>query len=194
MGEYPLKVAKNRYKYFRVSFYSGFDNMPNLVPLRYMVPFGGPYTEEMLLNVFHDLKGSYSEIKEDFKISRPDGMGVENFSQLLFIATSKEPNVILEGTGCVGGLKVENGAMEYDLSEIRNITKDWDINRSGTCLGCGNSYYKNIKDEMKRVCDVVKPMDWSGECNEYNPIARNSRGEPARKLSELIGEVSKEVL
>lgn len=163
--------------------------MPNALVLKYKAPFQEPYTEEQLINIFHDLKGTYSEIEKNFIVENFIGMPVENYRQFLNIATSSNPKAIIKGSGPIAGLELKNGEAEYDLSEIRQETKNWDINRSGTCIGCGNEHFRQIGNEMTRVCSVLEEMDDSGNCPEYNPKARNSNGGPARKLAEIIDSV-----
>ncbi|UCG95436.1 MAG: hypothetical protein JSV92_00065 [archaeon] len=164
--------------------------MPNAVPLKYKAPFQGPYTEEQLLTVFHDLKENYSGIRKDFTITNQTGNLVKDFGQLLRIAVSNKPEVILKGSGEVGGLKVENGLVEYDLSEISKSTEYWDILRDGSCSGCNNLGFKKVEYNKERICKIGLSMDHDKDCSGYDPKRKNSQGEPARKLDELIEVVS----
>ena len=166
--------------------------MPNLITgLKYHIPKEKLETEEQLLAIFSDLREIYKKFTGNFEITRKDGMPVASFLNFLEIAINeKSPSVILTGSGDIGGLSVENASLEYDLSDVFDKTRFWDIYRDGSCFSCHNSYSVSIaQDEVEGRCKVKEHM-YSKNCSEYKPKRTNSEGKAARRLEKLIIEAS----
>ncbi|MBR9683717.1 hypothetical protein GOV03_04220, partial [Candidatus Woesearchaeota archaeon] len=88
----------------------------------------------------------------------------------------------------IGGLKVENAVLTYDLSQVTEVTLYWDLRRDGSCHSClelARDY-----DAQEWDCNKQNPMKWKN-CPQYNAKLKNSEGKTARTLAELIAEAAK---
>ena len=164
--------------------------MPNLITgLKYQPINQKAETEQQLLEVFVDLREQYSKFSQSFRISKPTGEPIEDFEHFLQHSIQEGSSVVLNGSGDVGGIVVQNASLEYDLSPVCNLTKYWDISRDGSCHSCCNHDYEQIGMEMENSCVLLgrENMVWH-DCSKYDPKRRNSEGKVARKLQEIISE------
>jgi hypothetical protein len=164
--------------------------MPNLITgLKYQPTHQKAETEQQLLEVFADLREQYSKFSQSFRISTPTGEPIGDFEHFLQHSIQEGSSVVLNGSGDVGGLVVQNASLEYDLSPVGELTRYWDIHRDGSCHSCHKIGREILsQDEGRWYCTIgVGPMKWH-DCPKYDPIARNSEGKAARKLQEIISE------
>ena len=171
-----------------------------LTGLKYHPPIFEVKTEEQLLQVFADLREQYQKFSKDFRITTRKGSPLENFEQFLRIALKEQDAVVvLNGSGDVDGLNIQDGSLEYDLSFVgegligNKPTWYWDQSRDGSCLGCRNygSSQDDLAQEVRYSCNLGYSKTSNEDCPKYDARIRNSEGEPARKLSELILEAAK---
>ena len=162
--------------------------MANLITgLKYQPLHQEIKTEQELLQVFADLKKEYSKLNQSFEMHTPRGESIESFEHFLQHSVQEESSLVLNGSGDIGGIVVQDAFLEYDLSSLGDLTKFWDIYRDGSCHSCLNQVR-------------VKSMDPHWACNEgkygrkncpdQDSYIKNSEGKPARELAELIQEAS----
>ncbi len=164
--------------------------MPNLITgLKYQPNHEKVRTEQELLEVFGDLKKEYSKLNQSFEISTPTGESIKDFKQFLQYSIQKGSSVLLNGSGDVGGFVVKDASLEYDLSSVENLTKEWNDDREGSCFGCHKIGRKFVsQDEGEWYCALgIERISWL-DCSKYDPIVKNSEGKAARKLQEIIYE------
>ncbi|MBR9683424.1 hypothetical protein GOV03_02690, partial [Candidatus Woesearchaeota archaeon] len=101
--------------------------MPNhMIGLEYFAPYETVSTEEQLLEVFSDLKKCYSKLDSQFIMTDSNDVMITDFADFLEAATQEKSVVTLVGSGDIGGLKVENAVLTYDLSQVTEVTLYWD--------------------------------------------------------------------
>lgn len=165
--------------------------MPNLITgLKYYPLYKKLETEEQLLEVFADLRGQYQKFKQTFEIY--DGRPIKNFKHFLKLAVKENKSVILKGSGDIGGLVVHNASLDYDLSAVGALTKDWDTSRDGSCFSCHDIRRNMIaQDASEWYCSGgINPMK-EDNCAKYDALIKNSKGKTARKLDALIALATK---
>jgi hypothetical protein len=166
--------------------------MPNLIiGLKYQPPHEKVETEQQLAEVFSDMKKCYDRFSSQFRITNPNGEVIDNFKKFLNIAIEEKSSVVLTGNGDIGGLVVKDASLEYDLSLVSALTRNWDQYRDGSCLSCHNHYYDNSSGDAEHACTKFKENDWSRKCPGYDAYRRNSNKKPAKKLAELIEKATK---
>ena len=166
--------------------------MKNMIKIQHHSPSDNIETEEELIDIFLELKKSYEEISSQFKIKTYDGKKVENFKQFIdFTVNKPHHDFILYGSGKIAGIKVKNANIIYELSEIHNLTEYWDMHIKNSCHNCHNRYQEPVLMQFENRCDVVKPMNWSGNCPKYDPHIKNSKGYSAKTLAEIIDDIVK---
>jgi hypothetical protein len=161
--------------------------------LKYQPPYLKVETEQQILEVFADLRQQYQKLSKNFRISLPEGGAIKDFSDFLRHSTQRDQFVRLNGSGYIEGLIVNDASLEYDLSEVGKLITYWDIRRDGSCHSCHNLGREH--DSLgggEWYCSInINPMKWSN-CPKYDSIVKNSKGEPARNLDELILDAIKE--
>ncbi len=117
--------------------------MPSIITgLEYICLYEEIETEEQLIEVLKELKDVFSGFQQGFKIKDNSGREITDSKSFLENAlTEKEilqkgPIITLKGSGNVGGLEIQQGSIQYDLSQVYNRALDWDKKRDGTCYGC----------------------------------------------------------
>ena len=176
--------------------------MPNLLTgLKYQAPYEEVETEQELLEVFADLKEQYSRLSSNFKIFTARGRQIRSFRDFLRYATRDDNKkyrdndegelVILRGSGDISGLVVKNASLEYDLSQVEELTRLWDDYRDNTCNSCQNLGKAPEEDAFCNDRTISKPRElrFSSAC--YRPLRKNSEGKAARKLDELVEEAAR---
>lgn len=91
-----------------------------------------------------------------------------------------EALVILTGTGRIDGLTVKEGSIEYDLSDVVELTSSWNLYRDGSCNSCNNY--------SSHGCSIYH--DPGNICPDYDAHIKDPEGKTARSLEELIEDVS----
>ena len=161
-----------------------------LTGLKYTFPYSEIDTEEKLLDVFSGLRESFVEFSSNgFRTFKGDEE-ITDFRRLLEIAISESSNILVKGSGQIMGLSLNDATLEYDLSEISDSVRYWDISRDGDCHSCHSQYrVPTAQDDGYWACKLHNPLIWSG-CPDYDAYKKNSEGKPARILAELIEEAS----
>jgi len=162
--------------------------MPNAIKLKYQPSLQEIKTEEQLLAVFSELKTIFEGFK-NFEVTNGSNTPVTILYRFLEIAISKKPTVTLKGSGNLGGLEIKNGRIEYDLSDLANLTEYWDINRDDSWCGisCEHFYREYYtENESNPKCKKNHEVGHPKSCADYSPFIHNAQGKPARSLSELI--------
>lgn len=159
--------------------------------LKYLPAHQELQTEQQLLDVFEDLREQHSRLNHSFSMVTPTGEPIQNFEQFLKYAIKEDSAIILEGSGNIGGIVVQEASLEYDLSPMGELVRYWDIRRDGSCHSCHQIGREQIfHDESRYYCtEGVDPMKWKG-CDKYDARIKNAEGGPARKLSELVEEAT----
>lgn len=156
--------------------------MPSLINgLRYVPLYAEIRTEEQLLEIFSELRKDYGEFRDYFGIIDEKRKPVQDFKTFLETAI-RGGRFIFKNLKNSSTTDLYANSVEYDASSIRKFTTRWDSRRDGTCHSC-------TKASSPAACaaDAI-----ATNCMEYDALVKNSRGEQARKLSELIEEASKE--
>ncbi len=169
-----------------------------LVGLRYNVVCeeleeGRLKTEEQLFDIFNDLKENHEKFKQNFQILDSSRKPILNFKQFLETAVEEDSKVILKGSGDIEGLSVKEASLEYDLSQVGEFIKYWDMFRDGSCHSCLNHAYEQIGGDMENSCIKRgrENMIWKEyACPDHMAKSQNSQGQPARSLQELMKVIS----
>lgn len=135
----------------------------------------------------------YTEIKANFRVRDSGGKLIESFSRFLKAAISNDAIVFLEGSGEFAGLSFRNAELEYNLRNVSELTKYWDIHTGRKCGNCehGDYYYINQYTREGRCERGYGPMN-PNKCREdFSPKFKCSGGKAPRNLEKLIQAESK---
>lgn len=169
----------------------------SIVGLKYSSPFQEVKTEEILLEVFRDLKSVYKGLATSFQITNTPGDQISDFEGFLRYSTyrpgsEKIKPVILRGSGTIAGMSFINATIEYDVSEVEKITRHWDYYSNGSCDSCHN-YRRDLETHNEwgppYCAKEIKPM--KPDCEVYDAKRKGPDGRGARPLEKLIIEATK---
>jgi len=173
--------------------------LTTIVGLEYNPSYKKVETEEQLLEVLKELFSTLKDFEKGFKIKDLKGREIENAKSFLENILDEKGilkenrKILLEGSGNIGGLKINGGLVSYDLSKFYNLIGNWDQDRGGTCYGCEDiRKYSWFQDETSLVCDLKTPEEGLPDpptCEKYKSRVKNKKGKTPRPLAKLIEEV-----
>ena len=164
-----------------------------VVPIKYSVEIGELESEEQLLELFNELRREYERFRESFEILDVNEKPITTFRQFLLNSVNqKSPSIILKGSGNVVGLSVKDSIIKFNLSELAELVRYWDILVPVRCSNCRNEGINYIdQDWTEPYCTRNHKLENPQSCGDYDPIIKGSGGGGARTLDVLIELVSK---
>lgn len=167
--------------------------MPNLIMgLKYHHPLEEANTEAELLEIFADLRKNYEKLSSQFRITKNNGELLKNFGRLLSLAVEKPINVLVSGSGDIGGLVIKDSPLEYDLSEIFEFSKYWNIGTGNNCSSCLNVTSRFVGMDTESYCisknaslrDIKELNDKDYICPNHDAKKKNAQGKPTELIEE----------
>jgi hypothetical protein len=162
--------------------------MPYSVSLKYKPPYDRLETEEQLSDILLELKVHYPLLTKNFELMTATDKPVETFKNFLTYALKKS-YLKLKCIKNVSDLDIIDEIAEFDLSDLRLLTWDWNKKRDGTCPGCTNSESKLVQYGLTQVtCKIMEIGKRKSICPSYDAKLKNAEGKPARRLEKIVEE------
>jgi hypothetical protein len=159
--------------------------MPNILKgLEYQPPHGAAGNEQQVREVLEDLKRNYQKLELRFSICHTSGEPVKDLYEFLNIAAVGEGVVDLKTKPDCADFLPFADTIRYNVS-VAGVLGFYQEHLRKGCFSCG--YHQKKPAKMQGYCEKHQP---GNKCPKHNPIVKGVKKKPAKKLAEIIEEIS----